>query len=241
MKSREEFTAKLQELVRLAKKKDSRISVSEVDTFFQNDELTKEQVTLVYEYLLTQKIAVAGYVKLQENEAPALTEEEEIYLRDYEQELAKLPEESEEKKLLPYFRDVVSIARELNREDIFIGDLIQEGNLSLLLATAEVGEKADAKERILTWVRQAMQAFIGEQEEERHRDQKMVKKVADLDEAITELTDELGRKITIDELAMHMGLTEEEIDDIMKLTGEERERPDDEDCGHEHHHHHKED
>lgn len=248
MKSREEFAGKLQKLVQLAKEKDSRISVSEVDAFFQEDELTKEQVTLVYEYLLTQKIVVTGYVKLQEEESVALTEEERRYLCDYESELAKMPAESEEEKeLQSYFRDIIRIAKELNREDIFIGDLIQEGNLSLLLATKEIGKGADARERVLTWIRQAMQAFIGEQEEGRHRDQKMVEKVADLDEAITELTNELGRKITIDELAMHMGLTEEEIDDIMKLTGEERETSNEEDCGHEHHHgcdhehHHKED
>ena len=44
-----------------------------------------------------------------------------------------------------------------------------------------------------------------------------------LDEAIKTLTEELGRKVTIDELAIYMGLTEDEIEDILKLTGEESE------------------
>ena len=42
-----------------------------------------------------------------------------------------------------------------------------------------------------------------------------------LDESIKTLTEELGRKVTIDELAVYMGMTEDEIDDILKLTGED--------------------
>ena len=49
----------------------------------------------------------------------------------------------------------------------------------------------------------------------------MVEKVALLDASIQTLTEELGRKVTIDELAVYMGMTEEEIEDILRLTGEE--------------------
>ena len=52
---------------------------------------------------------------------------------------------------------------------------------------------------------------------------KMVEKVAMLDEAIKMLTEELGRKVTIDELAVYIGMTEDEIEDILKLTGEDSE------------------
>ena len=51
----------------------------------------------------------------------------------------------------------------------------------------------------------------------------MAEKVEALDEAITALTEELGRKVTIDELAVYMGMTEDEIEDILKLTGEDNE------------------
>jgi hypothetical protein len=37
------------------------------------------------------------------------------------------------------------------------------------------------------------------------------------------LTEELGRKVTIDELAVYMGLEVEEIEDILKLAGEDSE------------------
>ena len=42
-----------------------------------------------------------------------------------------------------------------------------------------------------------------------------------MDESITKLTEELGRKVTIDELSVYMGMTEDEINDILRLTGEE--------------------
>ena len=47
------------------------------------------------------------------------------------------------------------------------------------------------------------------------------KKVEMLDEAITTLTEELGRKVTLEELAVHMGLEEEEVISILKLAGED--------------------
>jgi DNA-directed RNA polymerase sigma subunit (sigma70/sigma32) len=51
----------------------------------------------------------------------------------------------------------------------------------------------------------------------------MVEKVTMLDEGIKALTEELGRKVTIDELALHMGMTEEEIEDVLRLMGEDTE------------------
>ena len=51
----------------------------------------------------------------------------------------------------------------------------------------------------------------------------MIEKVQMLDEAIKALTEELGRKISIDELAIHLGMEIEEIEDILKLTGDEPE------------------
>ena len=60
-----------------------------------------------------------------------------------------------------------------------------------------------------------------EQDELHSRDKKMVEKVSALDEAIKTLTEELGRKVTLEELAVYMGLTEDEIEDILRLTGED--------------------
>ena len=81
----------------------------------------------------------------------------------------------------------------------------------------------DAHDVILTQIKQSMQMLLEEQTELSKRDKKMVEKVTLLDEAIKNLTEELGRKVAIDELAVYMGMEIEEIEDILKLTGEEPE------------------
>ena len=60
-----------------------------------------------------------------------------------------------------------------------------------------------------------------EQEEVKHQDNKMVEKVVFLDESLKNLTEDLNRKPTLEELADYMEMTEEEVNDILRLTGEE--------------------
>jgi DNA-directed RNA polymerase sigma subunit (sigma70/sigma32) len=105
--------------------------------------------------------------------------------------------------------------------EIFLGDLIQEGNVGLILGTELVSDVETAHQTITEQIRQSMQMLIEEHTELSSRDKKMVEKVAMLDESIKTLTEELGRKVTIDELAVYMGMTEDDIEDILKLTGED--------------------
>lgn len=49
----------------------------------------------------------------------------------------------------------------------------------------------------------------------------MVEKVVFLDESLKNLTEDLNRKPTLEELADYMEMTEEEVNDILRLTGEE--------------------
>ena len=70
-------------------------------------------------------------------------------------------------------------------------------------------------------IRQTIREEIDRQLELQSQDKRMVEKVEMLDEAITTLTEELGRKVTLEELAVHMGLEEEEVISILKLAGED--------------------
>ncbi len=65
-----------------------------------------------------------------------------------------------------------------------------------------------------------MQLFIEEQREVTGRDLKMIEKVREVDEAINDLTRELGRGITADELAERLNMDIEDLEDILRLTGE---------------------
>ena len=243
MEKRAEFLEKLSGLVAKAKEQGSRITIDEVKGYFSQESLTEEQMELVFDYLLAQKVVVKGYIKMGDAEKEEITfsEEEKAYLEEYLEDLRAFKGAAEgEKELLfgkvlqgdeaakqrlieLYLQEVVDIAKEMYHENVFLGDLVQEGNVGLILGLDMLVDVETAHETIVNQIKQNMQMLIEEQTELSNRDKKMVEKVQLLDESITTLTEELGRKVTIDELAVYMGMTEEEIDDILKLTGEEPE------------------
>ena len=245
MESKAEFLKKLNDLVTVVREKGNEITVSEVKTYFSGMDLNEEQIELVFDYLLTQKVVVKGYIKMDmpvsEETQLVLTEDEEAYLKEYQEDLKafKPVTEQEREELFKqmiagdshaknrvvemYLQDVIEIAKEMYHPEIFLGDLIQEGNVGLILGAEFVTDVETAHQTITEQIRQSIRRLIEEHAELSSRDKKMVEKVSMLDEAITTLTEELGRKVTIDELAIYMGLTEDEIEDILKLTGEESE------------------
>lgn len=243
MEAKAELLKKLSELVALAKENSGSVTIADVEQYFSDINLTEEQMELVYDYLLAQKVVVKGYLKMNDQEmqedALSLTEEEEAYLKEYQEDLNAFPREAEGErdklfsKLLQgdgraksrlveiYLKEVVQIAKEMYHRDIFLGDLIQEGNLGLVIGIDMIADVKTADATIVGQVKQSIQMFTGEYDELASKDKKMVEKVALLDASIQTLTEELGRKVTIDELAVYMGMTEEEIEDILRLTGEE--------------------
>lgn len=249
MENRAEFLKKLQDLVVMAKEKGNRIMIEEVQGYFAKENLTEEQMELVFDYLLTQKVVVQGYLKMTEAEAvPEITytEDENAYLKEYMEDLkAFRKEEVGERQVLYgkklagdvnaknrlteiYLTEVVKVAKEMYHPEIFLGDLIQEGNVGLILGLELFDHVENAHDVILGQIRQSIQMLIEEYKELSNRDKKMVEQVSMLDAAIKSLTEELGRKVTIDELAIHLGMTEEEIDDILRLMGEESEEEENE-------------
>jgi len=244
MEGKTEFLKKLNDLVAVVRDKGNQVTVDEVKTYFSGMNLNEEQIELVFDYLLSQKVVVKGYIKMDMPEAEELvvyTEEEKAYLREYEVDLKAFKDATEQErrelftKVLEddsnaknrlielYLKEVVEIAKEMRHPEVFLGDLVQEGNVGLILGVDMLTDAENAHQIITEQIRQSIQMLIEEHTELSNRDKKMVEKVAMLDESITTLTEELGRKVTIDELAVYMGMTADEIDDILKLTGEDSE------------------
>lgn len=246
MENRAEFLKKLNGLLELAKQTDNRICIDEVKAYFVQDNLTEEQMELVFDYLLAQKVVVQGYLKVpEENKESEIeityTDEEQAYLEEYLQDLAAFKEVSESERQVLfeqaaegdakakqrlmeiYLKEVVDIAKMMYHPEVFLGDLIQEGNVGLILGVDMLTDAKTAHETIVNQIKQSMQMLLEEHTELSQRDKKMIEKVSMLDEGIKALTEEMGRKVSIDELAVHMGMTEEEIEDILRLMGEETE------------------
>lgn len=224
MSGKLQFREKLNGILELGKEKHRVLAMEDVEKYFEEDALSEEQMELVYDYLLSQKIAVTGYVKkggtvLEKKEEKHFSNEEEAYLETYLEEMSVMrPQNEIEEKLKQYFPKVVEIAKELHNSELFIGDLIQEGNIGLMLAVENEGA---GETEILEGIRQMMQLLVEEQEEVKHQDNKMVEKVKFLDESLKNLTEDLGRKPTLEELADYMEMTEDDVNDIIRLTGED--------------------
>ena len=108
MSDRLEFRGKLQGILELAESQEKKITLEEVETYFEDEQLSREQIDLVCDYLLSQKVAVSGYEKMggilsgpkqveaQEEPCPILTEEEQRYVESYLEELGEMKAGSEE-------------------------------------------------------------------------------------------------------------------------------------------------
>ena len=223
MAERLEFREKLAGILALCASQNNITDKTTVEEYFAEDNLSKEQMELVFDYLLSQKVIVKGYVKaggsIKNAEKPEdvvrYTQEEQDYLNLYEQDLKGLREGDPLKELLPA---ILSMAKEMHRTDIYIGDLVQEGTMGLMLAMEE--HEGDM-EALLSMAKESMQALLESQEETKKQDNRMVEKVNDLDEQIKKLSEEMGRKVSVDELEEFLDITEDEISDILKLAGEE--------------------
>jgi len=243
MSDKLQFQEKLRGILDLAKEQGMRLLKEDIEQYFEADGLSDQQMELVYDYLLAQKVVVRGYIQKSGSVAAAdketvqaLSEDDKTYLKEYMQDIQGIVHVTDAEKyqlfeqaaagdkiarsrlLELYLARVADIAAELKHPDVFIGDMIQEGNISLMLALDSLTAAEHAEAEIEAELRQGIQAVIAEQIDVVRRDNHMVKKVRDLDDKITEITEDMGRKVTIDELVLYTGLSEEEIRDIMKLT-----------------------
>ena len=101
---------------------------------------------------------------------------------------------------------------------------MQEGSVGLMIG---LSQQIEAEEELLQMARENMQSLLEVQSEVKIQDRKMADKVNDLDEKIKEVTEQMGRKVSVEELAQLLEITEEEIEDIVRLAGEdlEEEKP----------------
>ena len=240
--NQQEFQKKLALILRKAEDQGSHIRKDSIQQFFQEEPLSPEQLALICDYLLSRKIAVEGYARAEEEreEKQPLQPEDEKFLRRYRQDASGIPPCSPEERALlfqraargeasalqrlseVYLLPVADLAEKLYVPEIPVADLVQEGNLHVMLAARELPpETEDRHAWLLERVRQGMEALIAQQQDVRRRDRKMVRRVDELKEAIASLKEKLGRKVYLDELAEYMKISEEEVEDILKLAGEE--------------------
>ncbi len=212
------------------------IAKEDVQEAFAPLGLNGEQLQMVYDYLVKHKIGIGVPVDLDDY----LTEEEKNYLQNYLDELAGLPPVSPGEKeavtlsamagdvdaqgrlsviCLP---DVVEVARLYGGQGVPMEDLIGEGNLALTAGVTMLGalERADEAQGMLgKMMMDAMEDLIQQQQTTEKADQRMAERINRVLEAARCLSEEMHRKVTVEELARETKLSEKAIRDAMRLSG----------------------
>jgi RNA polymerase primary sigma factor len=190
--------------------------------FTENDDEEEEEEEEGLEITVPEGISIDDPVRMYLKEigkVPLLQGDEEI-------ELAKRMEQGDEeaKKRLAEanLRLVVSIAKRYVGRGMLFLDLIQEGNLGLIKAVEKFDYRKGFKFSTYAtwWIRQAITRAIADQARTIRIPVHMVETINKLIRVSRQLLQELGRDPTPEEIAKEMGMSEDKVRDIMKISQE---------------------
>lgn len=238
------FGKTLEAVRKKAKEQGNVIAKEDVELAFAELDLSEDQLALVYEYLKKHKIGIGEPVDLDDY----LEKEDIDYLALYLEELQALPQLSEgqreavtlsamagdiaaKKQLISlHLPDVVDVAKLYAGQGVMIEDLIGEGNVALTMGVEMLGalERPDEVQGMLgKLMMDAMEDYIAEQTDVKEQERKVADRVNRVADAAKELSEELLKKVTVEELAGESGLSEEEIRDAVRISGQKIEEIED--------------
>lgn len=230
-----EFAEVLEELVYQARFQGGYISEKDINKGFESASLNDEQFKLVFDYLKSKGIGINEPLP----ESDFLTTEQRNIFEEYQKELSEVDIISESVKkayvmsamnndsshyseLINYYLPkVVEIAKLYVGQGPLIEDLIGEGNLAVaegipMLGAMENPDEADGM--IVKLIMDAMENLVSEDFEENDADNKLANKVNAIFDKAKELSEDLGRKVTVDELAENSSFSKKAILDAVKIT-----------------------
>ena len=153
------------------------------------------------------------------HECPMLTAEEEAALA---RRVAEGDREAGGRLIEANLRLVLSVARRFADRGVPFGDLIQEGSLGLMQAA----EKFDGTKgyRFATyavwWIRRAISRAVADQSRVVRLPLHMVESIYRVTKSRRDLTAEYGREPTVDEIAADTGMTEDKVEEVMRIAAD---------------------
>ena len=232
-----EFAETLKYVTRLARENKNVIAKEQVDDAFTELDLDDKQLQMVYDYLKQHNIGVDEAIDTSDN----LTTEESNYLQDYLESLEGLNKLSDgereavsmaaiagdkyaqDKLIENYLPMVVDVARMYAEQGVFLEDLIGEGNEALTKGVTmldAVGEPSEVESFLYKLMLDAMEKIIEENLAEDTGMQKVLNLVNEVNDKAKELSEDLRRKVTVEELMEETGWDEEKIRDAIKFSGD---------------------
>lgn len=221
------FLEKLRELKAEVSANHKKMNDEEIRSYFENQELNEQQLQMIRDY-----------IKEDDTEENDLSEDDLVYLEENEMLFSMAKElDTTDSSLYEkvkngdknafdmlaaaYMPKVLDIAKAHKRDGVLLEDLVSEGSIGLTEGLMNFGAPETAHEEIMDAIRKSIRLYLLELEAERTHDNSIIDKVRKMDEALDVLKEDLGRKVYIEEVAEYMQITEEEVWDILKLTGEE--------------------
>ena len=143
--------------------------------------------------------------------------------REQEVELAKRiaqdDESARDELIQANLRLVVSVAMKYQGHNVPLEDLIQEGNIGLMRAASKFDYRKGFKfsTYAIWWIRQAIMRTLDNCSRSIRLPSYVVAKASKFDSAYADLSQELHREPTIEELSEVLELTEKQIEDLLIL------------------------
>lgn len=232
------FREMLSEIKKAADDRGGRITKEEVRRYLSGIPLEEEHVQMVFSYLEEQNIRVTE--EGEQEEAPEEQEARSLELYLEELQNAGWEKAEEEQELLhlvmrgdktartrlieSYLPLICEMAGEYEEEAFPPEDLIQEGNLGLLMAMEELGEfesPAACRAHLLNSISRALETAVKSSQDRRKMDDGIVSRVNHLNEAAANLERDLGHKVSAEELSAYLEMPLEEIRDILRVSGDQ--------------------
>lgn len=118
-------------------------------------------------------------------------------------------------------RFVISVAKQYQHQGLTLGDLINEGNIGLMIAAKRYDETRGFKfvSYAVWWIRQSIISAIAEHDRTVRLPYSQLTLLSKLYKAITKLEQDHRRKPSIEELAEYMEVTAEKVAELMNKSG----------------------
>lgn len=239
MKEQFEFAKALEKICALAGQQGGMIRKEQVEETLRDAgiSLGDTQLGLVYDYLKTKKIGIGEPADPFEY----LTKQEVDYLEAYLEETRALADVSEgekeaialsamakdpdaKRRLIEIFLpQVAEIAKLYAGQGVYLDDLIGEGNVALTMAVEMLDCAENARAafgNIASMIMEAMETYIADNASEKKTGDRLAQEANDVLEKAKELAEELGRKVTVAELAEESGMTQEKIRKAIRITAD---------------------